>query len=196
MQKIKCTGYHAGMVLFQFREESDSMKIYIVGSVASGKSTLARKISRITGVSCYHLDEVVYMADSTDSWGNKKRSVIERDILFRNILEQTHYIMEDAGRAYFSEGMKQADTVILLEIPLMIRKKRILIRWVKQNLGIEKCIYRPRFNMLKSMFCWARSYDTGEDGTKKRISQFENKTIVLRGNKDIKKYLKTLDRIV
>jgi adenylate kinase family enzyme len=172
------------------------VKIYIVGSVASGKSTLAKKISQITGVPCYHLDETVYVVDPTEPSGNKKRSIKERNILFRNMLEQTHYIMEDAGRECFCEGMKQADTIILLEIPLIIRKKRILLRWIKQNLGIEKCIYRPCFDMLNAMFHWARDYDTGEDGTKKRVSLFENKTIVLHNNKDIKQYMKTLRRIM
>lgn len=34
------------------------MKLYIVGPVASGKSTLARQLSRETGIPCFHLDQV------------------------------------------------------------------------------------------------------------------------------------------
>ena len=116
------------------------MKIYIVGSVASGKSTLARKISHITGAPCYHLDEAVYTVDPSEPWGNKKRPLEERDHLFQAMLAQRHYIMEDAGRDCFRAGMEQADTVLLLEIPRIVREKRILLRWVKQNLGLEKCI--------------------------------------------------------
>ena len=91
--------------------------------------------------------------------------------------------------------MEQADTVLLLEIPRIVREKRILLRWVKQNLGLEKCIYRPRFAMLQAMFRWARNYDTGEDGTKALVSQFASKTIVLRNGKDIRRYLETLSRV-
>lgn len=36
------------------------MKLYITGPVASGKSTLARRIAAATGVPCYHLDDVRY----------------------------------------------------------------------------------------------------------------------------------------
>lgn len=165
------------------------MKLYIVGSVASGKSTLARHISKITDITCHHLDEVVYMDDPTDSWGNRKRPIEERDALFSDILARQHYIMEDAGREYFIEGMRQADTVILLEIPFYIRKKRILFRWIRQNLGIEKCIYRPKLAVLKSMFKWAKNYDMGTDGTKKRVAPFLHKTIVLHNNKEINTYL-------
>lgn len=165
------------------------MKVYIVGSVASGKSTLARLISRKTGIPCTHLDEVVYKEDPTDSWGNTKRPVEERERLFQDVLSQESYIIEDAGRECFLEGMRKADLIILLEPPLLVRKKRILSRWIKQNLGIEKCIYKPQLKMLKAMFNWANQYETGADGTKKRVAQFQNKVIVLRNNKDIKKFL-------
>jgi len=168
------------------------VKLYIVGSVASGKSTLARKISKITCIPCHHLDEVVYTPDFTASWGNKKRTIEERDVLFESILASSDYIMEDTGRDYFMEGMRQADTVILLEIPLIVRQKRILFRWIKQNIGIEKCIYKPRFNTLKLMFKWAKDYDTGADGTKMRAAQFQAKTIVLHNNREIIKYLNSL----
>lgn len=168
------------------------MKLYIVGSVASGKSTLAQRISKITCIPCHHLDEVVHTPDVAASWGNKKRPIEERNALFECILASKDYIIEDTGRACFMEGMWQADTVILLEIPLIVRQKRILFRWVNQNIGIEKCIYKPRYNVLKSMFQWAKDYDAGTDGTKMRVAQFQAKTIVLHNNNEIIKYLNSL----
>lgn len=168
------------------------MKIYVVGSVASGKSTLARQISQITGIPCNHLDEVVYIPDSTQPLGNRKRSVEERDALFEEILTQKDYIMEDAGRTCFINGMEQADAIVLLEVPLIVRKKRILLRWIKQNFGLEKSIYKPHIDMLKAMFQWAKDYNTDADGTKGRVSFFQNKTIILHNNRDINRYLKTL----
>lgn len=112
------------------------MKIYITGSVASGKSTLARRISQITKIPCYHLDEVVHIPAPEEASGNKKRPIEERDALFHDILNSPDYVMEDAGRVCFAEGMHQADIVILLEIPLFIRKKRIITRWLKQKTGL------------------------------------------------------------
>jgi len=170
------------------------MKIYIVGSVASGKSTLARYISQITGIPCTHLDEAVYISDPTQPLGNRKRPIEERDALFEKILTQENYIMEDVGRKCFMDGMKQADAVILLEIPLIFRQKRILLRWIKQNLGIEKCFYKPHIDMLKAMFQWAKDYDTNTDGTKGRVSFFQNKTILLRNNREINRYLKAVKK--
>ncbi len=166
------------------------MKWYIVGSVASGKSTLARKISHITGIPCYHLDEVVYVEDVADSWGNRKRPAEERDALFTSILSQPEYIIEDAGRECFLEGMEQSDQILLLEIPLSVRRKRILTRWIKQRLGLEKCIYKPHWAMLKAMFRWAKNYDTGSDGTKERVLRYKEKTIVLHNQREIRGFLK------
>ena len=170
------------------------MKLYIVGSVASGKSTLARYISQKTGIPCTHLDEVVYEEDPASSWGNKKRSIEERDRLFHQILAQEQYIIEDAGRECFFEGMRQADHIILLEPSLIIRKKRILLRWIKQNLGIEPCIYRPHLEMLRSMFRWVKNYDTGADGTKGRVAQYQEKVTILRNHKEIQAYVNRITR--
>lgn len=165
------------------------MKMYIVGSVASGKSTLARRISARTGIPCCHLDEVMYEPDATDSWGNRKRPLEQREALFSEILAQDDYIMEDAGRECFVEGMQQADVILRLEIPLRVRKKRIIFRWLKQNLGVEPCIYRPRVAMLRAMFQWAKNYDSGADGTKDRIALFTTKTVILHNNRQINSFL-------
>ena len=171
------------------------MKIYIVGSVGSGKSTLARRAAQITGIACTHLDEIVYEEDPTDSWGNKKRPEKEVEQRFRTILSQTHYIMEDAGRERLFDGMLQADQIVVLDYPLHVRKRRILKRWVKQKLGLEKCIYRPHLKMLRAMFRWVNNYETNRDGTKERIAQVSKKAIYLHNAKETEQWLSALPRL-
>jgi len=165
------------------------MKMYIVGSVASGKSTLAKKLSEILSISYQSLDEVVYITDKSNYWGNRKRPVKDRDKLFYSVIHQPKWIIEDAGRICFENGLKEADTVVLLEIPTKIRNYRIIKRWIKQRLGIEKCIYNPRYGMLKCMLQWSKDYDEGKDNLKNRISTYQEKVIILRNNKDINKFL-------
>ena len=80
--------------------------------------------------------------------------------------------------------------MVLLEPPLRVRKRRIFLRWIKQNLGIERCIYRPSRNMLKTMYKWVRNYESGKDGTKARVFQFAEKVVVLRTSKDAGAYLR------
>lgn len=50
-------------------------------------------------------------------------------------------------------------------------------------------------DMLKAMLRWAQNYDTGEDGTKSRIAAFQDKTVILRGNRDIRRYIKSMQSI-
>ncbi len=75
------------------------MKLYITGPVGSGKTTLARQFSQKTGVPCFHLDQVAHEPDPDRPGGNRKRPEEERDAMFRSILEQGDYILEDTGRA-------------------------------------------------------------------------------------------------
>jgi ABC-type microcin C transport system permease subunit YejB len=47
-----------------------------------------------------------------------------------------------------------SDRIIFLDPPLIARYCRILIRYIKQKLGIEKCHYKASIHMLKMMFRW------------------------------------------
>jgi len=165
------------------------MKIYIVGSVSSGKSTLAKKLSAIFKIPYQPLDELVHISDKSNPWGNRKRPVEERDNLFYSIMQQQSWIIEDTGRPCFEVGLKKADTIILLEISPKLRNYRIVKRWIKQRLGIEKCIYNPRYQMLKCMLQWSKDYDEGKDNLKDRISLYKEKVIILKNNKDINVFI-------
>lgn len=164
------------------------MKIYITGSVASGKSTLARKLSAVSGILCWHLDDVVYEKDPTGEWGNRKRPQEVREKIFAEILSGD-YIIEDTGREMFLEGMRRADQIVVLEIPLHVRYRRIILRHIKQVLGVEKSTYRPSLKMVRSMFRWAENFDSGADGVKARIAPFAGKTVTLHSQKEINTFL-------
>lgn len=163
------------------------MKLYIVGSVASGKSTLARELSGKTGVPCYHLDDFVHRKDPSGVFGNVKRSPEERAALFAAALSGD-FILEDTGREIFLEGMRQADRIVVLDLPYRVRAYRILKRHVRQVLGIERSTYTPSLKMVRLMFRWARNFDTGADGVKTRLAPFADKTVVLRSPREIRRF--------
>lgn len=172
--------------------EKKVMKLYITGSVGSGKSTLAEQISKITAVKCTHLDEIVHISSSKELYGNIRRSDNEIRNIFYSVITENDYIIEDTGRACFIDGMELADKIIVLDIPLTTRKYRIIKRWIKQVLGIEKCIYKPDIKMLNSMFRWLNNYELGNDGTKSRIKRFEYKVIYLNSQNEIDNYINSL----
>lgn len=168
------------------------MRIYIIGSVSSGKSTLAKKLSKTLNIQYQSLDEVVHIPDKSSPWGNRKRSIEERDKLFYSLIQQPNWIIEDVGRPCFEKGLMEADKIVLLEIPKKIRNYRIIKRWIRQRLGIEKCIYNPRYKMLKCMLQWSKDYDLGKDKLKERILSYQDKVIILKNDKDINMFIEKL----
>lgn len=165
------------------------LKIYIVGSIASGKSTFANKLSSELNIPYIELDKIVHIPDKNSLWGNSKREINEREELFASTINQPNWIIEDVGRPCFIDGMKRADIIILLEIPTKTREYRIIKRWIKQLLKIEQCIYKPRFEMLKCMLQWSKNYDTGKDNLLERLVEFQDKLVIIRNNKDIRKFI-------
>lgn len=160
------------------------MKIYIVGAVASGKSTLAKELSQLLHIEYTSLDHLVHISDKDSPWGNRKRPIEERNQLFLEIIQKQNWIMEDTGRPCFEEGMELADCILLLNTKPSIRKFRILTRWIRQRLGLETCIYRPDLRMLKCMFKWSKDYDTGKDQLKERLRPYQHKIEVIHNNQE------------
>lgn len=129
-------------------------KIYIIGAVGSGKTTMARKMSEKLNIKMYQLDKVVW----DDENGNIKRTDEEVEKLFNDILVKESWIIEDVGRKKFTEGIKKADMVYYIDLPSLIIYKRCLIRWLKQKLGKEEYNYKPTLKGLIQMMKWAH-YD-------------------------------------
>lgn len=177
----------------QVRCDGTFMKIYIVGSVASGKTTLAKIISKKLQIPCTHLDGIVHIKDkSNKEWGNIRRPDKEIEGLFFNLIDKPQWIIEDAGRKCFSKGMEKADIIILLKPSKLTRKKRVITRFIKQKIGFEDCLYTPSIKMLIFMFRALKDYETGKDDLEIRLGQYIHKTEILKSNKEIDNFIRDL----
>ena len=110
------------------------MKLDIIGSVASGKTTLAKRISKNYNIPYYEKDNVVWMRTSN---GDVKRTEKERDDLFYSIISQDNWIVEGSPRKCLKESFECCDYIIVLDIPIFIRLKRVFSRWLRQKMGKE-----------------------------------------------------------
>lgn len=132
------------------------MKLDIIGSVASGKTTLARELSEIYNIPFYQKDNIVW--ERTPE-GDKKRSDKDRDELFQEIINGDNWIVEGSPRKLLRESFGKCDYIILLDVPLCKRLVRIIKRWLRQRAGKEEYNSKPTFKFLWYNIKWVFEYD-------------------------------------
>ena len=132
------------------------MKLDIIGSVASGKTTLAKSLSETYHVPFYQKDNIVWERTLN---GDIKREDKARDQLFQGIINSEDWIVEGSPRKLLRESFEKCDYIILLDIPLHKRLSRAIGRWIRQRTGKEKYNSRPTFRFLWYNIKWVFEYD-------------------------------------
>ncbi|MDF2671972.1 MAG: shikimate kinase family protein [Clostridiales bacterium] len=166
-------------------EEHNNMlhnKIYIIGSVASGKTTMAKKLSNQYNIEWYELDNVVHIRFPN---GGTRRSPEERDSVFSGIINSEKWIIEGVYRECFNDGFDRADRIILLNTPPYKRKYRIAKRWFRQKFKLEKSNYIPTLKMLLSMYKWSKGFEKSKDNILKMLESYKDKVIIMNDNTDM-----------
>ena len=156
-------------------------KIYIIGPVGSGKTTLSKLLSKKYDIKRYELDKIVWDDDN----GNVKRTDDEIKKLFNEIIINKSWIIEDVGRKKFIDGIKKADIVYYIDLPSAIIYKRCITRWIKQKIGKEKYNYKPTLKGLFEVLQWAKQDIKNKDEKLERIIKNSKEYKILK-NKDIK----------
>jgi len=151
------------------------IKILIVGIVACGKTTLAKKIYLENNIKYFELDSIVH-----DDYSNRKRNNNEQqDILKKINKDNDDWIIEGTLRKNLYNLLHTASKIIYIDIPLHTRKKRILWRFLKQKLGMEKSNYKPTLKMLKTMYKWTKDFEENKKNFEKVLKKYNKKLIIL-----------------
>ena len=163
-------------------------KIHIIGSVGSGKTTLARRLSAKMDLVHYELDNVVWKRCET---GDVRRSERERHHHLQKILQSDAWIIEGVHYEWVKQSFKEADVIILLNPHYAIRTFRIIRRFILQKLGLEKSNYKPTFAMLWKMFAWNRHFETvSKSEIVSILSEYNGKLMILKNSKQLEKIFK------
>lgn len=157
-------------------------KILILGIVASGKTTLAMEISQKINIPWYELDTIVH---HETPHGRSKRTADEQIAVIQDIDRLEAWIFEGTDRASYRCLWDMADTIIFLDTPLWKRKTRIFLRFIKQNLGIEKSHYTSDVQMLRMMYKWTRDFERNRVEFEKSLQPYHHKLIILTDNKKL-----------
>ncbi|ACT00997.1 AAA family ATPase [Paenibacillus sp. JDR-2] len=149
-------------------------KIFIVGIVASGKTTLAKHLSEQLQIPWYELDAIVH--HQTDS-GRSKRTVEEQHEVLMEIDRNGAWIFEGTDRDSYQCLYQMAEKIIFVDTPLQVRLWRIVSRFVKQKLGLEPCHYKPDFHMLRMMFKWTSDFERNKTAFEAKLQTHGDKVI-------------------
>lgn len=174
------------------------MKLVICGSVGSGKTTTAKRLSAIWDTPAFSGDSVTYgyAVDSVPAEdGRFKRTEEEQAEVIDGILGYDAWIFEGVYRPAQRALFDAADRIVLLDVPFRVRRRRILMRWVKQKLHIEHADYAPNFRMLRNMLRWNRDFEDGTDKTRTVLSSdYADKVLPAQDAADIIEELKQGER--
>ncbi|MGM9881902.1 MAG: hypothetical protein ACI31S_03550 [Bacilli bacterium] len=159
------------------------MKVLIIGIVASGKSTLANRLGRENNIDVYEIDSIVH-----DDINNVKRSFKEQTNIIMNINKKNNWIIEGTLRKNLYFLLDVADKIIYIDIPIRIRKRRIITRYIKQKLKMENSNYKPTLDMIKKMNIWTYEFEKDKGVFEKNLNKYKKKLIILDSVKKVNNY--------
>ncbi|MGY4796065.1 AAA family ATPase [Lysinibacillus fusiformis] len=163
-------------------------RIHIIGSVGSGKTTLARELSKTLQIPYYELDNVAWIRKES---GDIVRTDEEKEAHLQSILQTNSWIIEGIHQEeWVVDSFQQADCILFLDTPYKVRIFRIIKRFMKQKMGIEKAHYQPTFSIFFKMFRWNKRFEQkGKPRFFKQQSDLLNKILVIQQKKDLNNFL-------
>ena len=134
---------------------AQNMKIHIIGGPGSGKTFLADKLTRQYGIPHYDLDDLQW-DNAANDYGTK-RDPQERAALLDQILQNDDWIIEGVYYAWCRQCFADADRIYLLEVPRYKYTARIIRRFIRRKLGLEKG-KKESLKSLTALLRWADKY--------------------------------------
>ena len=159
------------------------MKIHIIGCSGSGKTYFAKKLSEKYSIPHFDLDNIQW--DNTADGYGVKMPIDKRTALLKDILQNESWIIEGVYYAWVLDCFRDADIIYLLDTPKYIYTLRIIRRFIKRKLGFEKGkkeTIKSVYNLLKWTEIWQKQ---NLPEIKKILNEYEHKTIVLKGKKQV-----------
>lgn len=135
------------------------MKIHIIGGSGSGKTYLADKLSKIYNIEHYDLDDLQW--DNKAEFYGIKRDSDERHAMLQEILKKEEWIIEGVYYKWCEQCFADADKIYLLEVPRRTYRFRIIRRFIRRKLGLEKG-KKETLKSLKNLLKWADSYSDND----------------------------------
>lgn len=153
------------------------MKVLLLGGVASGKTTVARRLAAVLSLPAIEGDCIAY---DDGAQPRRKRTPQEQEVVIREIDRPGNWLIEGVYRPDQHCLLELADFVVLLDTPFATRLCRVFTRFVRQQLGLESCHYRSDLAMLRRMICWAVGGERNKPQRDELLAPYRYKLCVVR----------------
>ena len=163
------------------------MKIHIIGCSGSGKTYLAKKLSKKYNIPRFDLDDIQW-DNTTDGYG-VKMPTDRRNAMLEEILGNDSWIIEGVYYSWVEQSFADADIIYVLDMPKYLYKWRIILRSIKRKVGIEngkKETLKSVINLLK----WTDTFQNKNlQEIKNILGNYDNKVVFLSNKRDINKII-------
>lgn len=154
------------------------MKIFIVGNIASGKTTLSNELSNYLELPLFHIDEIVH-----DDINNIKRTEEEQIKIINDINRNNkEWIIEGVPRNNLDILCNISETIIFLDYDKDTLIKRLKKRHKKDKLKYDVTL-EEEINWIDTF-----NYEKIYEQLKKHI----RKGIIIKNDKELKKYMESI----
>lgn len=164
-------------------------KILIIGTIGAGKTTFARKLSKLLKIKNYELDNIVY----------KRRDVHEqyppkvRDKKLKSILKRKKWVLEGFHNHSWTYPIyKKADIIIILDVKLSTAKSRVVRRFLKRRILFKKNTNKKVKTTIKLLEYINNNPKKYLKIQKQLAKKFNKKYIILNNKEEIKEFIKKL----
>ena len=139
------------------------MKIRIIGCSGSGKTYLAKRLSEKYNIPNFDLDDIQW-DNSQNSYG-VKMPIEKRNQMLNDILQQPDWIIDGVYYSWVQKSFEDADIIYVLDMPKRLYRFRIIKRFVKRKIGLEK----GKKETLKSVYNLLKWTNTFQNTNMKEI---------------------------
>ncbi len=167
------------------------MKIAVIGYSGAGKSTLARALGERYGVPVLHFDTVHW----APGWQVRDREEAHR--IVHKFMEQPEWVIDGNYTKFeYERRMAEADQIIFLNFPrltCLIRAWKRFFRFrgtTRVDMG-DGCIEKMDLEFMWWIL-WKGRTRHKREGYRHILSEYPEKVVVLRSQREIDRYLEEL----
>lgn len=161
----------------------EEMKIHIIGGSGSGKSYLAEKMSKKWKIPHYDLDQLQW--DNEAKEYGVKMPIEKRDAMLKEILNMDQWIIEGVYYQWVQESFKKADRIYLMETPERICQFRIIRRFIRRKMGLEKGKKETIKSLIELLKWNHKFYKVNLKEIKNLLEIYEKKVIIVKNKKTL-----------